>query len=221
VVPAGCRRVLGSAAEGVVPLAAPGGLLVVEHEDGKVGECLAGAERVAEVNAVPERVAEVERLDGAVDEEEHAARGSGPEEERADQRRREVEDGFGRVEYEENLASRRDEVGIDTVGERNDMIRIEGSGSGPWRLVQKDSMQTNTVRHVFAFGRVCSYHGVYSFVFVHYYLQMSNEYYLYSLLQFSLFDQKSRLMCRIAEYYLVLIVASMGCLYRSTYLESK
>jgi hypothetical protein len=46
------------------------------------------------------------------------------------------------------------------------MIRIEGSGSGPWRLVQKDSMQTNTVRHVFAFERVCSYHGVYNFVFV-------------------------------------------------------
>jgi hypothetical protein len=48
---------------------------------------------------------------------------------------------------------------------RNDMIRIEGSGSGPWRLVQKDSMQTNTVRNVFAFERVCSYHGVYSFIF--------------------------------------------------------
>jgi hypothetical protein len=27
--------------------------------------------------------------------------------------------------------------------------------------------------------------------------------------------------CRIAEYYLVLIVASMGCLYRSTNLKSK
>jgi hypothetical protein len=27
--------------------------------------------------------------------------------------------------------------------------------------------------------------------------------------------------CRISEYYLVLIVASMGCLYRSTNLESK
>jgi hypothetical protein len=45
------------------------------------------------------------------------------------------------------------------------MIRIEGSGLGPWRLVQKDSMQTNTVRHVFDFDRVCSYHSVYSFVF--------------------------------------------------------
>jgi hypothetical protein len=83
---------------------------------------------------VPKRVAEVERLDGAVEEEEHAAGGSGPEEERADQRRREVENEFGPVEDEEKLASRRDEVGVDTVGERNDMIRIEGSGLGPWRL---------------------------------------------------------------------------------------
>jgi hypothetical protein len=107
VVPAGFRRVLGSAAEGAVLLAAPGGVLVVEHEDGKVGERLAGAERVAEVNVVPERIAEVEQLDGAVEEEEHAAGGSGPEEERADQRRREVEDGFGPVEDGENLASRK------------------------------------------------------------------------------------------------------------------
>jgi hypothetical protein len=31
----------------------------------------------------------------------------------------------------------------------------------------------------------------------------------------------SLIPCRIAEYYLVLIVVSMGCLYRSTNLESK
>jgi hypothetical protein len=83
---------------------------------------------------MPKRIAEVERLDGAVEEEENVAGGSGPEEERADQRRREVENEFGPIEDEEKLASRRDEVGIDIVGVRNDMIRIEGSGLGPWRL---------------------------------------------------------------------------------------
>jgi hypothetical protein len=47
-------------------------------------------------------------------------------------------------------------------GERNERIRLEESGSG------RGFHETNTVRHVSVFKAVCSYHGVYSFVFVGY-----------------------------------------------------
>jgi hypothetical protein len=43
--------------------------------------------------------------------------------------------------------------------------RLEGSGFGSWTLVLKRFHATNTDRHVLAFRRVCSYHGVHSFVF--------------------------------------------------------
>jgi hypothetical protein len=49
---------------------------------------------------------------------------------------------------------------------RKNRERLEGSGSGPWTLVLKRFYATNIVRHVLAFRRVCSYHGVYSFVFL-------------------------------------------------------
>jgi hypothetical protein len=45
-------------------------------------------------------------------------------------------------------------------GEGNERIRLEESGSG------RGFHETNTVRQVLVFKAVCSYHGVYSFVFV-------------------------------------------------------
>ena len=103
----GLRRRRAAAEGGAVALAAAAaaaGVLVVEHEDGEVGERLAGAADLAlperrggggvvergggdgevlaplaeQVEAVAERVAEVEGLDGAVEEvgEEAVERGA-------------------------------------------------------------------------------------------------------------------------------------------------